>query len=204
VVDVEALRAEIEALPRWDKRSVPGGFHVRLAAVLAIIDRLATPAVARSEGLAKVLAAFGAAYDREGETREPVAAWEGGSEHPTYLAYRHKFLAAVDAKVAAIDNLRAALRAAEPGEPGVTYEKETGPAGEPVWRRIEAPRSDEGLQAAQAFAARLAATGLDVSVRAYAPVHKDEDQTDPVIDVWCDAPTRLARTDAEQGARTDG
>jgi hypothetical protein len=42
----------------------------------------------------------------------------------------------------------AALRAAEPGEPGVTYEKETGPAGEPVWRRIEAPRSDEGLQAA--------------------------------------------------------
>ena len=33
----ERLRAEVEALPKWDKRSVPGGFHVNRAAVLALL-----------------------------------------------------------------------------------------------------------------------------------------------------------------------
>ena len=33
------LEAEVEGLPVWDKRSVPGGFHVNRAAVLAAIDR---------------------------------------------------------------------------------------------------------------------------------------------------------------------
>ena len=32
------LREQIKALPKWDKRSVPGGFHVNRAAVLALID----------------------------------------------------------------------------------------------------------------------------------------------------------------------
>jgi hypothetical protein len=30
--------AQIAALPKWDKRTVPGGFHVNRQAVLDIID----------------------------------------------------------------------------------------------------------------------------------------------------------------------
>ena len=33
----ERLRGEVAALPKWDKRSVPGGFHVNRAATLAIL-----------------------------------------------------------------------------------------------------------------------------------------------------------------------
>jgi len=33
----ERLRKEVAALPKWDKRSVPGGFHVNRAAVLALL-----------------------------------------------------------------------------------------------------------------------------------------------------------------------
>lgn len=32
------IRAAVEGLPTWDKRSVPGGFHVSRRAVLAIIE----------------------------------------------------------------------------------------------------------------------------------------------------------------------
>jgi hypothetical protein len=35
---LSGIREAVEALPKWDKRSVPGGFHVNRAAVLAIID----------------------------------------------------------------------------------------------------------------------------------------------------------------------
>lgn len=38
--DLAAARKAIEALPRWDKRSVPGGFHVRLSDVLNILATL--------------------------------------------------------------------------------------------------------------------------------------------------------------------
>lgn len=44
-IEAEAVAAErariaaaVRALPAWDKRSVPGGFHVKRAAVLAIIE----------------------------------------------------------------------------------------------------------------------------------------------------------------------
>ena len=30
--------ARVKVLPRWDKRTVPGGFHILLAAVLRIIE----------------------------------------------------------------------------------------------------------------------------------------------------------------------
>ena len=33
----ERLRAEVLALPKWGRRSVPGGFHVNRAAVLALL-----------------------------------------------------------------------------------------------------------------------------------------------------------------------
>jgi hypothetical protein len=33
----ERLRAAVEGLPTWDKRSVPGGFHVSRSAVLALL-----------------------------------------------------------------------------------------------------------------------------------------------------------------------
>lgn len=32
------LRRQVAALPKWDKRSAPGGFHVNRADVLALID----------------------------------------------------------------------------------------------------------------------------------------------------------------------
>ena len=32
------VRQKIAALPKWDKRSVPGGFHINRADTLAIID----------------------------------------------------------------------------------------------------------------------------------------------------------------------
>lgn len=41
----EALAVAVEGLPKWDKRSVPGGFHVSRAAVLDLIrgDARANP-----------------------------------------------------------------------------------------------------------------------------------------------------------------
>lgn len=35
---LDRLAAGVERLPKWDKRSVPGGFHVNRAAVLALIE----------------------------------------------------------------------------------------------------------------------------------------------------------------------
>jgi hypothetical protein len=32
------IREAVEGLPKWDKRSAPGGFHVNRADVLAIIE----------------------------------------------------------------------------------------------------------------------------------------------------------------------
>lgn len=35
------VRRRVEGLPTWDKRTVPGGFHVNRAAVLAAIEEAA-------------------------------------------------------------------------------------------------------------------------------------------------------------------
>lgn len=43
------IAAEIHALPRWDKRSVPGGMHVRLADVEAILTRALADAASTPE-----------------------------------------------------------------------------------------------------------------------------------------------------------